>query len=177
MFIGEREYRLLAHRVANQVIPSSLASDQTERGFYWTPRQHNNNLFSFTFSQPLTPPLPEHIGSDGPIRHLSVLEFYGHTSIGRRWLARGVNGEKPRCRSGLLPGRPGATGTNRCSTVLGPLSFPSLSWPDLSYCVEDHPPKTMHPPMLLVWSWPGPSGCINWQRHAPTHQASEWVTL
>ncbi|KAK3303426.1 uncharacterized protein B0T15DRAFT_274248 [Chaetomium strumarium] len=24
--------------------------------------------------------------------------------------------------------------------------------------------------MLLVWSWPGLCGCINWQRHTPTHQ-------
>ena len=57
---------------------------------------------------------------------------------------------------------------DKCSIVLGSLSFPNPDWTDLSN--EMLPLRTVHPPMLLVWSWPGLCGCINWQRHTPTHQ-------
>ncbi|CAP66724.1 uncharacterized protein PODANS_4_7750 [Podospora anserina S mat+] len=49
-----------------------------------------------------------------------------------------------------------------------PYPFPIPYWSDLSE--EIFPSKSMHPPMLMGWSWPGLSGCINWQRHTPTHQ-------
>lgn len=53
------------------------------------------------------------------------------------------------------------------ASVLGSSSFPDPDWPDLSNEIS---PGHCIAPMLLVWSWPDLCGCINWQRHTPTHQ-------